>query len=141
MPEEEEAREYCLHRPLKRPRINAIVLMCLIVLNEYVIRAVADWMSRTEYATLALGVTSIQCYWLVSFVSLLLLGRWWAVLFVLLYQRYAPEATRRKCKCKPSCSEYALVAFRRYGLVWGGYKVFIRLTRTCRGSRYVVDYP
>ncbi|KAA5217934.1 membrane protein insertion efficiency factor YidD [Bacteroides finegoldii] len=60
---------------------------------------------------------------------------------VKLYQRYAPEETRRKCLYKPTCSEYAILALKKYGLVKGLYKIYIRLFKTCRGIEYGIDYP
>ena len=37
------------------------------------------------------------------------------------YQRYAKSTTRLKCCCSPSCSQYAIIALRKYGSVIGIY--------------------
>lgn len=141
MSEEEEARDYCLHHPLARPKINAMITFCVFVLGENGVRVLAEWSWGKACAGFNLDIAFWAWYGIVSFLAFVLLGLWIAILLVLLYQRYAPETTRRKCTCKPSCSEYALVAFRKYGVFRGGYKVYIRLTRICGNGRYVIDYP
>ena len=37
--------------------------------------------------------------------------------------------------------EYAILALKKYGLVKGLYKIYIRLFKTCRGIEYGIDYP
>ena len=59
--------------------------------------------------------------------------------FIRLYQRYAKSETRLRCCFVPSCSEYAILALEKYGVVVGGVKTIRRLRR-CRGSGGV-DYP
>lgn len=61
-------------------------------------------------------------------------------LIVKCHQRYAPDYIRRRCKCKPSCSEYALLALDKYILPIALIKIYNRLKHTCRGD-YKVDYP
>ncbi len=58
-----------------------------------------------------------------------------------LYQRYAPEETRRKCLFKPTCSEYAILAIQKYGVIRGGMKAYDRLFHRCRGRIYRIDEP
>lgn len=58
------------------------------------------------------------------------------------YQHYAAEETRRRCKCVPSCSEYAVLAFCRvFPLLLAVLKIRRRLLRTCNGEEYKVDFP
>ena len=38
-------------------------------------------------------------------------------------------------------AEYAILALKKYGLVKGLYKIYIRLFKTCRGIEYGIDYP
>ena len=64
------------------------------------------------------------------------------ILTVKCYQRYAPEKTRRRCKCIPSCSQYALLALKKcYPLLLAVLKIRKRLYRTCDGEEYKVDFP
>ena len=57
-----------------------------------------------------------------------------------LYQHYAKESTRRKCRCKPTCSEYAILVLQKHCVVVALYKIYVRLFKTCRGQ-YKVDEP
>ena len=43
--------------------------------------------------------------------------RFLGVKIVKCYQHYAKEETRRRCLCVPSCSEYAILCFKKYELV------------------------
>ncbi len=58
-----------------------------------------------------------------------------------LYQRYAPEDIRRRCLFKPTCSEYAILAVQKYGVIRGLFKAYIRLFKKCRGNIYMIDEP
>ncbi|MBQ8782837.1 MAG: membrane protein insertion efficiency factor YidD [Clostridia bacterium] len=58
-----------------------------------------------------------------------------------LYQHYAPEDIRRRCLFKPTCSEYAILAVKKYGVVIGLFKAYKRLFKRCRGNIYMIDYP
>lgn len=60
---------------------------------------------------------------------------------VRLYQRYAPENIRRRCLFKPTCSEYAILAVQKYGVIRGLYKTYVRLFKKCKGRIYMVDEP
>lgn len=64
-----------------------------------------------------------------------------AIGVIKLYQHYAAEKIRRKCLFKPTCSEYAIMAIKKYGLVIGLIKIYIRLFFKCRGNVYRIDYP
>lgn len=59
--------------------------------------------------------------------------------FVKVYQHYAKSETRLRCCMTPSCSEYAILAFKKYGAIWGGIKTWKRLLR-CHPPGGV-DYP
>lgn len=58
-----------------------------------------------------------------------------------MYQHYAPENVRRRCLFKPTCSEYAILAVQKYGVIKGLYKAYIRLFKKCVGTIYGIDYP
>lgn len=65
--------------------------------------------------------------------------RFTCIWFVRVYQRYAKSETRLRCCITPSCSEYAILAFKKYGAVVGGIKTFQRLLR-CHPPGGI-DYP
>lgn len=68
-------------------------------------------------------------------------GRFLGIKIVECYQHYASEATRRKCKCVPSCSEYAILCLKKYGLIKALLKIKKRLFVTCQGFDYILDDP
>jgi len=56
-----------------------------------------------------------------------------------LYQRYASSETRLHCCYEPSCSEYAILAIKKYGIIKASVKTIRRL-RKCEPP-FKVDYP
>ena len=62
------------------------------------------------------------------------------VLAIRLYQRYAPAHVRMRCAMTPTCSEYAVLAIRRHGLLRGLWKTYCRLRHKCIGIT-IIDYP
>ena len=67
--------------------------------------------------------------------------KWWLIALVRVYQltfsRLLPANT---CKYHPSCSQYAIDALRKYGLVRGSLKAGWRLLRCNPWSHGGVDY-
>jgi putative membrane protein insertion efficiency factor len=57
-----------------------------------------------------------------------------------LYQRWISPALPARCKYHPSCSEYALQAVRRYGVVRGVVLAAWRLLRCNPWSHGGVDF-
>ena len=57
------------------------------------------------------------------------------------YQHYASEDRRRRCLCIPSCSEYAILCFKKYFFIKAILKIRKRLFKTCRGDEYKRDDP
>ena len=62
------------------------------------------------------------------------------VLAIRLYQRVISPWTVPACRYYPSCSQYALVAVQRYGVVRGGWLAVRRLARCHPWSRGGVDH-
>lgn len=65
--------------------------------------------------------------------------RYILIWFVRIYQRYAKSETRLRCCYTPSCSEYAILALKKYGALVGGIKAVRRLLRC--GPPGGIDYP
>ncbi len=58
------------------------------------------------------------------------------------YQTVAKEETRRRCKCIPSCSEYAILCLQKiFPLIFALLKIRKRLYKTCNGEEYKIDFP
>ncbi|MDD5254827.1 MAG: membrane protein insertion efficiency factor YidD [Candidatus Omnitrophica bacterium] len=49
------------------------------------------------------------------------------VLFLTWYQRYLRGVLPASCRFSPSCSEYCIQAFRKYGLIKGAAKGMSRI--------------
>lgn len=132
--EEAEAKEYCLHHPLERPAITGTKAVLFLAFMELAIIALAFALSQWK------GIFYVY-YVIGNVVCLALFGKRLLIGAVQLYQRYAPEEVRRKCLCKPTCSEYAILALQKYNLPKAACKIYIRLFKTCRGIHYGIDYP
>ncbi len=62
------------------------------------------------------------------------------ICLVKIYQRYAPDSIRIRCRFEPSCSEYMILAIEKYGFFNGVKKGIHRLKRcNVHGGGY--DYP
>ena len=59
---------------------------------------------------------------------------------VKIYQRFAPDSLRNKCRFEPSCSEYMILAVEKYGVIKGVIKGIDRLKR-CNVDGGGFDYP
>ena len=133
--EEELVRDYVLLRPLNRPKTNifhllALLLTCSVVcflLSKYVI-----YFTGTK--------KQLFVFFLIYFIGFLCVGRIMLIVLVKCYQRYAPEKIRRKCRCMPTCSEYAIVVLKKHCLFVAIYKIFNRVFYTCKG-KYKIDEP
>ena len=79
--------------------------------------ALAVGMSFSDFYLRFLGIKIVECY-----------------------QHYAKEETRRQCLCVPSCSEYAILCFKKFELVKALVKIGKRLCITCVGD-YKIDWP
>lgn len=62
------------------------------------------------------------------------------ILFVRIYQNYAPKKIRNACLFTPSCSEYMILAIKKYGSIIGVYKGIKRIFR-CKYPNGGIDYP
>ena len=159
MPSQEEqtiAEKYVLERPMVRPDTNAkkAVRYCTLYVVSTIVFGFAlsrlfDWLGI--FALFSDSFCEFKLSHPVWFNIIFFAG-----VFVLtgicclkaavigcikLYQHYAPEEIRRRCLFKPTCSEYAILAIKKYGLIIGLFKAYIRLFKKCRGNIYGIDYP
>lgn len=159
IPSQEEqiiAEKYVLERPLNRPRTNAKTAIKKVM--AYLLLSFAIGVS-TLYLFTRLGIFklfperilvfkmqhpvlfNILFIMLIYILTGLLCLKKAVILCIELYQHYAPEEIRRRCLFKPTCSEYAILAIKKYGLIIGLVKAYKRLFKKCRGNIYGVDYP
>jgi uncharacterized protein len=55
--------------------------------------------------------------------------RWLAIQFVLLYRVTLGWLIGGHCRFQPTCSQYAIDAINKYGVVVGGWKAIKRISR------------
>ena len=66
--------------------------------------------------------------------------RYFGIVLIKCYQHYGTDDIRSTCKCLPSCSEYSILALKKYPLLIAFFKIYKRLNKTCDGT-YKEDYP
>ena len=138
--EQDTARNYCLNHELIRPNTNVITFALLILVFELTSVVLAYISCRLLHwfgVTASLGTL----HFLSSIIVLLIFLKKTCIILIELYQHYAPENVRRRCMMMPSCSEYAILALQKHGVVIGLYKTYIRLVKKCKGGIYSIDYP
>lgn len=62
------------------------------------------------------------------------------ICIIQLYQHFAPDNLRKKCRFEPSCSDYMIFAIKKYGVLAGVKKGICRLKR-CNINHGGYDYP
>jgi putative component of membrane protein insertase Oxa1/YidC/SpoIIIJ protein YidD len=133
--EQDTVREYCCKRPLHRPHIS-VKGICMKTLLFF---------AGNSFLSLLLFRFIAVSFWTLFFVlitgSACLLSKKIVIGMVELYQHYAPEYMRRRCLLMPTCSEYMILAVKKYGTIRGVCKGIIRLFVRCRGNVYYIDYP
>lgn len=159
MPSQEEqtiAERYVLERKLPRPDTDfrkavkcvslffgstffaALISFCLLQrLGIFALLPERIIVFQQSHSTLFVLSYFLLCY-VISGICCLRMA---AIGAVKLYQHYAHEDIRRRCLFKPTCSEYAILALKKYGVIIGLIKTYNRLFRKCRGNIYRIDYP
>ena len=57
------------------------------------------------------------------------------------YKRFISPHTPASCRFYPTCSEYAILAIKKYGAFKGGLKAILRILRCNPFSKGGIDYP
>lgn len=135
--EQEAVAWYVLERPLVRPNTSyrkaAFYVSLFLAVNSgitillyYLLR----WLGVSSFLPQVIWAFYTEHH--IAFVILLTLLQFLVggiivlkpmmIGAIRLYQRYAPESVRRRCLFKPTCSEYAILAIKKYGVIRGGYK-------------------
>lgn len=120
---------------LKRVIIKIVVLFIAVALCGITAKFVLNKLNVQNSGTFAL-ITALTILLAVVAVKLKSILIW----LVLLYQKLAPERIRKKCVFTPSCSEYMILAIKKYGAVRGTIKGIKRLKR-CHLPNHGEDYP
>lgn len=143
---------------IKRPKIEwkkVCIYVCAIfvvdIVLSYIVLRIISRMGLEEQADKYLDIIKYILFLPISglkakmfstivFISIILNLKKIMILFVLLYQRFAPESMRASCLYTPSCSEYMILAIKKYGCIRGFIKGVKRLRR-CHTPNGGIDYP
>ncbi len=60
---------------------------------------------------------------------------------IILYQKFISPLFGKKCRFYPSCSEYSILAIKKYGLWIGLWKTLLRIIKCNPLNPGGVDYP
>lgn len=134
--DENDPRSNTYKRKLIRPKIDwrsfiSLLFLPLIILFFTTFLLKHFYSFRTHI--MSLSVILLTVYILVSTKKII-------IFLILIYQRYAPESIRNKCRFEPSCSEYMILSINKYGLL-KGLKKGIKRCKRCNINDGGYDYP
>ena len=116
--------------------VTTIIITLLISLGITLILVHQGGLENEKDGQLAVF---LSIYWKAQLIVLLLTLKYIFIWFIRIYQRYAKSETRLRCCYTPSCSEYAILALKKYGLIIGSIKAVKRLLRCDPPGG--IDYP
>ena len=132
----DDPTNYFYRRQLERPAINwfSVALNCLLpLLAAFALGFGLPLLGVDPWVAITAAIAMPLLWLLINF-------RRFCICCVKLYQRFAPEAIRRKCRFEPSCSQYMLLSIEKYG-VWKGLPKGINRLRRCNINNGGFDEP
>lgn len=136
------APENKLYRPeihFDKALRNVLIALVASMIISYVGARILRNYEIFEFAKYSQLELTVSICWKTLLVIFILTLRYILIWFVRIYQHYAKSETRLRCCYTPSCSEYAILALKKYGAVIGCIKAIRRLLRC--GPPGGVDYP
>lgn len=131
-----DPRSMAYQRKLIKPKIHILPLVLHIV-ALFIAPIVLYIITLNIFANRSMVLIVVSLYIVISIFL-------WLKCFIIellhIYQRFAPEQIRNKCRFEPSCSEYMIQAIKKYGLLKGIYKGINRLKR-CNCNNGGFDMP
>ena len=115
-----------VHNPLNRPTISYKKPMIAIAVYVFILVVLlfVSWIAAVV--------------WTIVYIAIII--RKTAIWAIHFYQNKAPDKVRLRCVFEPSCSEYAILAIKKYGFIIGVIKTIGRLRR-CHFPNGGQDYP
>lgn len=133
--EQESVRNYVMNRPMNRPKTNIMTILFLLGAFLFFCIFVSFLTAFVFHNT---NVYVHICIWVAALIMML---RLFLIKAVECYQHYAKNSTRKKCLCKPTCSEYAIAVLHKYCIFVAIYKIWKRLFVICKDGMYKIDLP
>lgn len=125
-------------KKIERPNINVKKIVFLLISLAIV---QISFVSIALYSYIKLKNIFLMIVFLVlTFLVIILTIKNTIINIILLYQRFASEKLRSSCLFEPTCSEYMILAIKKYGTIKGIYKGINRLLR-CHFPNGGIDYP
>lgn len=138
---EDIARSYSENHPLTRPKMTYLIFGCKWIVVTFFLLGISHFGIQYLIDKFGFVATHHKCFYVVCCIVLLISTlRWFCIDCIKLYQHYADEDVRRRCRMMPSCSEYAILSLQKYGLILGLFLTYVRLYKRCKGE-YIVEYP
>lgn len=135
--DKQDPRSTAYIRKLKRPKISVFrIILLYILIPALVITALIVVLNHLGLSTT--NTVAIAAIILLAYVFLTTKRMF--ICAIRVYQRYAPDSLRNKCRFEPSCSEYMILAIEKYGLFKGLQKGICRLKR-CNIDGGGFDFP
>ena len=134
--EQKLLENYQKDRRLPRPKTNILIVFLALLLYIVIITVACLLFYRMQNLLLKFTLGTLFVF---TFSDIYL--RFLGIKLVECYQHYAKEETRRRCLCVPSCSEYAILCFKRYEFIHSLLKIRKRLYITCTGDDFKIDFP
>lgn len=107
---------------LYRPKINwirfsslSVILLTIDAILIGITIFFSSKYSKIEYST----YIAVLTLW--STLIICICAKRYFIFAIMCYQRYAKSSTRLKCCCYPSCSQYAIIALQKYGVIIGSF--------------------
>jgi len=122
---------------ITRPKTKLIIILLKIFLIAFieillVICSIYNFIENNTY------LFFVELFFLALFI--IIFTKHLLINLVLLYQKVASESLRKSCLFEPTCSEYMILAIRKYGTVRGFIKGIKRILR-CHYPNGGIDYP
>lgn len=135
--DEHDPRSTAYIRKLKRPDISLFrTILLYILIPALALTAIIVLLNHIGFsATITVIIAAI-----ILLVYILFTTKQMFICAIKIYQRYAPDSLRNKCRFEPSCSEYMILAIEKYGLIKGLQKGICRLKR-CNINGGGFDFP
>ncbi len=134
---DDDPRSWNYKRTYERPDPHlgrGALCVLLAALASAGVYSLARWVLRLSPLWCALAAAATPVAALLIFLGPA------AIWLVRLYQRYAPISVRSMCRYEPSCSQYMILAIKKYG-PYRGIPMGIRRIRRCGHKQGGFDYP
>ncbi len=138
---DEIKKEYSRAAEYKKvSRLREVSLKSLIFCFYVQIPLLAIFITGIVHSVVFSTATGFAVQTLVFSVLTYISLRIFAIGCVYAYKAYAPMRIRGSCRHIPSCSSYAVISLKRYGIIIGVVISLIRIQR-CRPPYGGEDYP